>query len=193
MSFIQRTPLTRHAHREKTTTEKRELRGGESNPGFPRDRRGYSPLYYRGRNLSTATDVRWSLVLFSRRRTAPVFRSSPSNCALERMFSRTDAFRIETRIGPSPCRDPTVERAARRSLLYSSPQVAIRHASRTDSASVNDRPAGAHVERHLSSDMSLIFSQWESDRLPLTQTFVEKCLCRKREDKKGFLSYHKHI
>ena len=24
------------------------LLGGESNPGLPRDRRGYSPLYYRG-------------------------------------------------------------------------------------------------------------------------------------------------
>ena len=24
------------------------LRDGESNPGLPRDRRGYSPLYYRG-------------------------------------------------------------------------------------------------------------------------------------------------
>ena len=24
------------------------LPGGESNPGLPRDRRGYSPLYYRG-------------------------------------------------------------------------------------------------------------------------------------------------
>ena len=26
-----------------------DLPGGESNPGLPRDRRGYSPLYYRGR------------------------------------------------------------------------------------------------------------------------------------------------
>ena len=26
---------------------KRNLPGGESNPGLPRDRRGYSPLYYR--------------------------------------------------------------------------------------------------------------------------------------------------
>ena len=25
-----------------------KLPGGESNPGLPRDRRGYSPLYYRG-------------------------------------------------------------------------------------------------------------------------------------------------
>ena len=28
--------------------EKKVLRDGESNPGLPRDRRGYSPLYYRG-------------------------------------------------------------------------------------------------------------------------------------------------
>ena len=27
---------------------KNNLPGGESNPGLPRDRRGYSPLYYRG-------------------------------------------------------------------------------------------------------------------------------------------------
>ena len=27
---------------------KKILRDGESNPGLPRDRRGYSPLYYRG-------------------------------------------------------------------------------------------------------------------------------------------------
>ena len=27
---------------------KKVLRDGESNPGLPRDRRGYSPLYYRG-------------------------------------------------------------------------------------------------------------------------------------------------
>ena len=28
--------------------KKKVLPGGESNPGLPRDRRGYSPLYYRG-------------------------------------------------------------------------------------------------------------------------------------------------
>ena len=28
--------------------KKKMLRDGESNPGLPRDRRGYSPLYYRG-------------------------------------------------------------------------------------------------------------------------------------------------
>ena len=28
--------------------KKFNLPGGESNPGLPRDRRGYSPLYYRG-------------------------------------------------------------------------------------------------------------------------------------------------
>ena len=27
------------------------LPGGELNPGLPRDRRGYSPLYYRGHNF----------------------------------------------------------------------------------------------------------------------------------------------
>ena len=30
---------------------KNVLPGGESNPGLPRDRRGYSPLYYRGWSL----------------------------------------------------------------------------------------------------------------------------------------------
>ena len=29
--------------------KKKLLPGGESNPGLPRDRRRYSPLYYRGR------------------------------------------------------------------------------------------------------------------------------------------------
>ena len=29
-------------------TRTKILRDGESNPGLPRDRRGYSPLYYRG-------------------------------------------------------------------------------------------------------------------------------------------------
>ena len=29
------------------------LPGGESNPGLPRDRRGYSPLYYRGLNIKS--------------------------------------------------------------------------------------------------------------------------------------------
>ena len=31
-----------------TKLNKKVLRDGESNPGLPRDRRGYSPLYYRG-------------------------------------------------------------------------------------------------------------------------------------------------
>ena len=33
-----------------TVKHKKDARlpGGESNPGLPRDRRGYSPLYYRG-------------------------------------------------------------------------------------------------------------------------------------------------
>ena len=34
-------------HSSKSENEK-NLLGGESNPGLPRDRRGYSPLYYRG-------------------------------------------------------------------------------------------------------------------------------------------------
>ena len=29
-------------------TLEKSLRGGESNPGLPRDRRGYLPLYYHG-------------------------------------------------------------------------------------------------------------------------------------------------
>ena len=32
------------------------LPGGESNPGLPRDRRGYSPLYYRG-HLSMKIEI----------------------------------------------------------------------------------------------------------------------------------------
>ena len=31
------------------------LPGGESNPGLPRDRRGYLPLYYRGHKISDRT------------------------------------------------------------------------------------------------------------------------------------------
>ena len=31
-----------------TFDKKKHLPSGESNPGLPRDRRGYSPLYYRG-------------------------------------------------------------------------------------------------------------------------------------------------
>ena len=38
----------------KLDMQEKMLRDGESNPGLPRDRRGYSPLYYRG-------DVRQSL------------------------------------------------------------------------------------------------------------------------------------
>ena len=34
-------------HLSKSVNQK-NLLGGESNPGLPRDRRGYSPLYYRG-------------------------------------------------------------------------------------------------------------------------------------------------
>ena len=32
--------------------KKKYLPGGESNPGLPRDRRGYLPLYYRGQAAS---------------------------------------------------------------------------------------------------------------------------------------------
>ena len=32
----------------KLSGDEKILRDGESNPGLPRDRRGYSPLYYRG-------------------------------------------------------------------------------------------------------------------------------------------------
>ena len=34
--------------RKKITEKKKELPDRESNPGLPRDRRRYSPLYYRG-------------------------------------------------------------------------------------------------------------------------------------------------
>ena len=36
--------------------EKKKLRSGESNPGLPRDRRGYSPLYYFGQ-LERGVDI----------------------------------------------------------------------------------------------------------------------------------------
>ena len=36
---------------------KKILPGGESNPGLPRDRRGYLPLYYRGHIHSIADSV----------------------------------------------------------------------------------------------------------------------------------------
>ena len=38
----------------KFRNEKKFLPGGESNPGLPRDRRGYSPLYYRGLGDNTS-------------------------------------------------------------------------------------------------------------------------------------------
>ena len=38
----------KHSKYLSTFDKKKHLRGGESNPGLPRDRRGYSPLYYRG-------------------------------------------------------------------------------------------------------------------------------------------------
>ena len=34
--------------KQETVRKEKILPGGESNPGLPRDRRGYSPLYYRG-------------------------------------------------------------------------------------------------------------------------------------------------
>ena len=38
------------------------LPGGESNPGLPRDRRGYLPLYYRGLLVSVVTQEPTSLI-----------------------------------------------------------------------------------------------------------------------------------
>ena len=38
----------------------KKLPDRESNPGLPRDRRGYSPLYYRGLDYSIFRDVLWS-------------------------------------------------------------------------------------------------------------------------------------
>ena len=38
-------------HYDKKQYYKKKLRDGELNPGLPRDRRGYSPLYYLGYNL----------------------------------------------------------------------------------------------------------------------------------------------
>ena len=34
------------------------LPGGESNPGLPRDRQGYSPLYYRG-HFDMKIEIQW--------------------------------------------------------------------------------------------------------------------------------------
>ena len=42
---ITKMPLDQYLGKGK---KKIYLPGGESNPGLPRDRRGYSPLYYRG-------------------------------------------------------------------------------------------------------------------------------------------------
>ena len=39
--------------------KKELLPGGELNPGLPRDRRGYSPLYYRGSDVGTEIDCNW--------------------------------------------------------------------------------------------------------------------------------------
>ena len=39
------------------------LPGGESNPGLPRDRRGYSPLYYRG--LDTKEEENYNIYSLS--------------------------------------------------------------------------------------------------------------------------------
>ena len=43
-------------HHVRVAAEKKfGLPGGESNPGLPRDRRGYSPLYYRGMDVACTT------------------------------------------------------------------------------------------------------------------------------------------
>ena len=47
------------------------LPGGESNPGLPRDRRGYSPLYYRGIRLSKVGIV--SFIVLSAGKNAILF------------------------------------------------------------------------------------------------------------------------
>ena len=39
------------------------LRDGESNPGLPRDRRGYSPLYYRGVYLIALDFAFWTFLI----------------------------------------------------------------------------------------------------------------------------------
>ena len=38
----------KHFKHSSSSENQKNLPGGESNPGLPRDRRGYSPLYYRG-------------------------------------------------------------------------------------------------------------------------------------------------
>ena len=38
----------KHLKHSSSSENQKNLPGGESNPGLPRDRRGYSPLYYRG-------------------------------------------------------------------------------------------------------------------------------------------------
>ena len=44
--------LLLHLQKKCTSTKtKRDLPDGESNPGLPRDRRGYSPLYYQGSHM----------------------------------------------------------------------------------------------------------------------------------------------
>ena len=54
------------------------LPGGELNPGLPRDRRGYSPLYYRGSDVGT--EIKCLCISFTKKMIAvkvPFKKSSP--------------------------------------------------------------------------------------------------------------------
>ena len=74
LPFVNQSPFSTHASiyiiinfgRWQINWHKMILPGRESNPGRPRDRREYSPLYYRGLTIdiccSTAT---WQMLLFS--------------------------------------------------------------------------------------------------------------------------------
>ena len=50
------------------------LRDGESNPGLPRDRRGYSPLYYRGVDHSSKIlTIYWVIYVIILRKNVVIF------------------------------------------------------------------------------------------------------------------------
>ena len=47
-NFVQAEPKTIQNCKKVNTISEKNLPDGELNPGLPRDRRGYLPLYYRG-------------------------------------------------------------------------------------------------------------------------------------------------
>ena len=66
--------------------KKEVLPGGESNPGLPRDRRGYSPLYYRGLSYTSKQIFLYYfiIVLFSPVRNCSPFLQSNAGYNIRR-------------------------------------------------------------------------------------------------------------